>query len=210
MRRPTLALAMGAALVSAACSMVVEHRDFTPDMPGMTVETPGQRGVRAARHVVPPDAIDDRSAVLVYSTGAHLVDPSGGRFRLRSAEVRMHFRARNDELVPLVVEPQNVLLVVAPKSANPAVFLPAWIEVDEKENTSEDGSIVVAPRSTASWDLVFTLPASEDPLRRVRSFLVSWTYRLGAMTFEERTRFVSVMRRGNGWSASSSMFPGAQ
>ena len=193
-------LAVAVVVLAAACSPVVEHRDFVPNMPGMIVDLPGDRDVDAVLHVIPPNAVDERSAVLVYSGGADAIDESYGS--LRAAELRMHFRARNDEPVPLIVEPQNALLVVAPESGTPAVVTPTWIEADDNERTTDDGSIVIAPKSTASWGIVFTLPARRDPLKRVRSFLVSWTYQLGPTAFEERTRFLAAKRPDNDWGAA--------
>ena len=195
-------LAVAVAALAAACSPVVEHRDFVPNMPGMTVELPGDRSTDAVLHVVPPDAVDERSAVLVYSGGADAIDESFGA--LRTAELRMNFRARNDESVPMIMEPESSLLVVSPDSATPTVVAPTWVEAGDEERTTEDGNIVVAPNSTASWVIVFTLPARRDPLKRVRSFLLSWTYRLGPTPFEERTRFLAAKRRYDGWDAARS------
>lgn len=192
-------LAVAAAALAVACSPVVEHRDFVPNMPGMTVDLPGDRSVDAVLHVVPPNAVDERSAVLVYSGGADAIDESFGT--LRAAELRLHFRARNDEPVAMVMEPQNALLVVAPESGTPTVLTPTWVEADNERST-EDGSIVVAPSATASWGIVFTLPARRDPLKRVHSFLVSWTYRLGPTVFEESTRFLAARRRDNDWGGA--------
>ena len=195
-------LAVAVAALAAACSPVVEHRDFVPNMPGMTVDLPGERSIDAVLHVVPPNAVDERSAVLVYSSGADATDESFGA--LRTAELRLNFRARNDESVPMIMEPQSALLVVSPESGTPTVVAPTWIETGDNARTAEDGSIVVAPSSTANWGIVYTLPARRDPLKRVRSFLVSWTYRLGPTAFEERTRFLAAKRNYDEWSAARS------
>ena len=181
-------LVMATAVASMGCGSILERREFAPDTRLRTVQAPGEEGFLAARHVVPPNAVDDRSAVLVYSTGARVLEAWGPA---RSAELVVKFRARNDETVPLVMEAQNVLLVVGPNSIEPTVMRPAWIEVDDPDRYLQDGSISVGSGSTADWQVEFVLSGSKDPLRRLRSFLLSWTYRIGESVFEESTRFVA-------------------
>lgn len=181
-------LAMAIAVTPVGCGSIIEHREFAPDTHLRTVQAPGEEGFLAARHVVPPNAVDARSVVLVYSTGARVVETWGPT---RSAELIVKFRARNDETVPLVMEPQNVLLVVGPNRIEPVVMKPVWIEVDDPDRYRPDGSISVESGSTAEWQLEFVVSGRRDPLRRLRTFLLSWTYRIGDAAFEQSTRFTA-------------------
>jgi hypothetical protein len=183
-----VALALTIAITSVGCGSIIERREFAPDARLRTVQAPGEEEFLAARHVVPPNAVDDRSVVLVYSTGARVVETWGPA---RSAELIVKFRARNDETVPLVMEPQNALLVVGPNRIEPVVMRPAWIDVDDPDRYQPDGSILVESGSTADWQVEFVWSGKRDPLRRLRSFLLSWTYRVGDAAFEESTRFAA-------------------
>src|SRR5690606_4200108 len=128
-----------------------------------------------------------------YSTGGDVVD------RGRRARIEVVFRARNDEPRPIAMQPNDTLLVLDARGSKPRVIEAASLDPGPGVRLAADDEVIVAPRTTAEWSVVFELPEGDNPLLEARTFLVSWTYRIGDEIHEERTTFASRRPITDGW-----------
>ena len=190
---PLFVALLPVATVAACTTAIVGHRDFSPAGRTVAVDDARSHTGRGARYSVPPQAVDQRSAVLLYSLGAQVIDPQETEsLRARRVEIRVHVGMRNGEARPVVMELDEIVLVTDSPDGG-ATLNPTRIIRTPTTDSPVGGE--VPPRSSAAWELTLALPLGDDPLETIDEFALHWAYRLDDQRYQAKTLFLKSRGR---------------